>query len=198
MKIHPMVCMTFLWFGMNVFAQTDSTFVDRRPTILGVSVDYGFLIKHSENLKELEQAYPWAIRLDWSKQLITRKAWDFCNCFPRVGVTLEYWNWDKPDILGHGIVTMGYIEPYFRTQKKLNIFARMGLGGAYLTRPFDEVDNPLNLSYSTNLSFSIMVGFGLNYRWNEKLNLRLAANYNHISNGGINTPNKGLNYPSLI
>ncbi|NRA92732.1 MAG: acyloxyacyl hydrolase, partial [Psychroserpens sp.] len=77
------------------------------------------------------------------------------------------------------------------------IFARMGLGGAYLTKPFDEVTNPLNLSYSTNLSFAIMVGFGVNYRLTNELNIRLAANYNHISNGGISTPNKGLNYPSV-
>ncbi|NRA92724.1 MAG: acyloxyacyl hydrolase, partial [Psychroserpens sp.] len=48
------------------------------------------------------------------------------------------------------------------------IFARMGLGGAYLTKPFDEVTNPLNLSYSTNLSFAIMVGFGVNYPGNRK------------------------------
>ena len=161
MKSHPLVCIAFLWISLTTFGQSENQFDESRPTVIGLSFDYGFLIKHSENLMELDQAYPWAIRLDWSKHLLTQSAWDFCNCFPRVGVTLEYWNWDKPDILGHGIITMGYVEPYFRTQKRTNIFARMGLGGAYLTKPFDEVTNPLNLSYSTNLSFAIMVGFGV-------------------------------------
>lgn len=197
MKNQTLIGIGMVLWSFIATSQTDSTFVESRPTVLGLSFDYGFLLKHSENLKQLEDAYPWAIRVDWSKHLLTANAWDFCNCFPRVGVSLEYWNWDKPDILGHGITAMGYVEPYFRTQKRLNIFARMGLGGSYLTNPFDEISNPLNLSYSTHLSFAIMVGFGINYRMTDKLNLRLAANYNHISNGGVSAPNKGLNFPTL-
>jgi hypothetical protein len=59
---------------------------------------------------------------------------------------------------------MGFVEPYFRTHKKTNLFFRAGLGGAYLTQPFDENLNPQNLSYSTDLSFVLMVGAGVNYR----------------------------------
>jgi len=181
----------------TIFAQEEAAFVESRPTILGLTVDYGFLIKHSESLREIDNAYPFGIGLDWSKQLITRSAWEFCNCFPRMGVNLTYWNYDNPKVLGSGLIATGYVEPYFQTHKRSNLFVRMGLGGAYLDNPYDEVSNPQNLSYSTNLSFSITVGVGLNYRINNKLSLRMAAMYNHISNGGIRTPNKGLNYPTL-
>jgi hypothetical protein len=185
------ICLSFL------NAQTDTTFVESKPTFIGASLDYGFLIKHSESLRDLEDAYPSAISVDWSTLLLTQKAWNFCNCFPRVGLDLAYWNWDNPEVLGNGIIALGYAEPYFRTQKRLNLFVRAGLGGAYLTNPFDEQTNPNNQSYSTSLSFALMVGLGLNYRLTEKLNLRFAAKYNHTSNGGVSTPNKGLNFPSL-
>ncbi len=179
------------------FAQEDSSYVDKKVTVLGVNLDYGFLIKHTPSLEKIPTAYPSGISVSWSKLLLTKNAWEFCNCFPRVGVDLGYWNWDNNDVLGHGILSMGFVEPYFRTQKKTNMFFRMGLGGAYLTEPYDEVTNPLNESYSTDLSFALMVGLGLNFRLDEYWNLQFLAKYNHTSNGGINTPNKGLNFPTL-
>jgi len=178
-------------------AQTDSTFVESKPTFIGINFEYGSLLKHAPTLRQIPDAYPSGISVDWSKLLLTQKAWDFCSCFPKVGVNLTYWSFDNPDVLGNGVIAMGYVEPYFRTQKRANIFFRMGLGGAYLTQPFDAETNPLNESYSTDLSFALMVGLGMNYRLTDKLNLRLAANYNHTSNGGVNTPNKGLNFPSV-
>ena len=183
----------------TIYAQQDSGFssVESMPTIIGLNIDYGYILKHSENLRELEDAYPQGIGFEWSKMLLTRNAWEFCNCFPRVGAELSYWNWDNPDILGSGIIAMGFAESYFRTQKRLNILFRTGLGGTYLTKPFDAESNPNNLSYSTNVSFALMVGLGLNYRLTDQWNVRFLAKYNHTSNGGIKTPNKGLNFPSI-
>ncbi|MEM6517085.1 MAG: acyloxyacyl hydrolase [Bacteroidota bacterium] len=192
------LCVMLLMLSLcNLFAQETSLQEESTPTIIGLSLDYGYILKHSENLRQLDDAFPKSIAVDWSKMLLTKKAWGFCNCFPRVGAELSYWNWDNPDVLGSGVIAMGFAEPYFRTQKRTNILFRMGLGGAYLTNPFDENDNPQNLSYSTTISFALMVGVGLNYRLDNKWSLRLMAKYNHTSNGGIKTPNKGINFPSL-
>lgn len=183
--------------GFITNAQTDSTFVERRPTFIGLNIEYASLLKHAPTLREIPDAYPTGIGIDWGKLLLTENAWNFCNCFPKIGVNLSYWNFDNQEVLGNGVIAMGYVEPYFRTQKRTNLFFRMGLGGAYLTQPFDAETNPLNESYSTDLSFALMVGFGFSYRLTDKLNLRFAANYNHTSNGGISSPNKGLNFPSV-
>jgi opacity protein-like surface antigen len=194
-RIIGFIFIAFLYSFLG--AQSEAEFNDEKITVVGVNLDYGYLLKHTPSLRQIDDAYPSAITLDWSKLLLTQNAWDFCNCFPRVGIDLAYWNWDNPDVLGNGILAMGYVEPYFRTQKRTNLFVRMGLGGAYLTQPYDEQTNPLNESYSTNLSFALVVGLGVNYRLTDSWNLRLAAKYNHTSNGGISTPNKGLNFPSL-
>ena len=37
----------------------------------------------------------------------------------------------------------------------------------------------------------------MNLKLNERTNLHLAGFYNHISNGGIKNPNKGINFPTL-
>ncbi|MEL6831962.1 MAG: acyloxyacyl hydrolase [Bacteroidota bacterium] len=197
MKHATVIITVFILLPLLAVAQQTLMLKESKPVILGISFDYGFLIKHSESLREIDDAYPFAVRLDWSKHLLTQRAWNFCNCFPRVGMSLAYWNWDNPEVLGSGILPMAYLEPYFMTQRRTNLFFRMGLGGAFLTKPYDEVSNPQNLSYSTLFSFSVMVGTGLQYRLTDQINLRFAAKYNHISNGGVRIPNKGLNFPTL-
>ena len=187
----------FLLSATISWCQTDSIYSTSKPTFIGVSLDYGYVLQHTSSLREIGDAYPSAISLDWSKLMLTEKAWEFCNCFPRIGADAAFWNYDKKDILGYSIIAMGYIEPYFRTQKRLNLFFRMGLGGAYQTEPFNADTNPLNETYSTYLSFAIMAGFGVNYRLTNAWNLRFLAKYNHTSNGGVNVPNKGINFPSL-
>lgn len=179
------------------WGQQQKESIVENPTLIGVSLDYSYILQHTSSLKEIGDAYPTSISVDWSKLLLNENAWEFCNCFPKLGVEVAYWDFDKKNILGSGLIALAYAEPYFRTQKKANLFFRMGLGGAYLSDPYDEQSNPLNDTYSTHLSLVIMAGMGLNYRLTDEWNLRLLAKYNHTSNGGINTPNKGINFPSL-
>jgi hypothetical protein len=157
---------------------------------------YGFIILHSRDLRPIKDSYPWGLELDLGKQFVSKRAWEFCNCYPRAGVALTYWNWDNRRILGHGLTAVVYAEPVFLTRHRFNLSIRMGGGLALLTRPYDALTNPNNLSYSTVLNFPLLVNLGLNYRLNPHWNLRLTAGYNHISNGGIHLPNKGINYPT--
>ncbi|WP_127845123.1 acyloxyacyl hydrolase [Psychroflexus aestuariivivens] len=196
-KLFLIALLLSISFTPLLWSQNQGSDIDQKPTLIGVSFDYGYILKHSENLRELDDAFPVGIGLEWSKMLLTKNAWEFCNCLPRIGVELAYWSWDNPDILGNGIIAMGFVEPYFRTHKKMNLFFRAGLGGTYLTKPFDAEQNPQNLSYSTDFSFAIMLGVGINYRLTKEWNIGLLAKYNHTSNGGIKTPNKGINFPSI-
>lgn len=196
MKIYWLFVLFFV-FSKSLFSQESSGDLPKNPSFIGVSLDYGYILQHTPSLEQIGDAYPTGISVDWSKFLLQEQAWNFCNCFPKLGVELSYWDFDKVDILGRGVTAIGYAEPYFRTNKRMNLFFRVGLGGAYLTNPYDEVSNPINDTYSTDLSFALMAGIGTNYKINEFWNLRLLAKYNHTSNGGINTPNKGINFPTL-
>ncbi|SDG54987.1 Lipid A 3-O-deacylase (PagL) [Psychroflexus sediminis] len=196
-KLFIIALLSFINFKPLLYSQNQDRGIDRRPTLVGMSFDYGYILKHSENLRELDDAYPLGLGLEWSKILLTKNAWEFCNCLPRLGLSLAYWNWDNPDILGDGILAMGFVEPYFRTHKRTNLFFSAGLGGIYLSKAYDAEQNPQNLSYSTDLSFALMLGAGINYRLTNVWNIGLQAKYNHTSNGGIRAPNKGINFPSI-
>lgn len=164
---------------------------------VGLRSHYGFVILHSQDIRPIGQSFPWGVSLDFSWHYNSKKAFDNCLCFPRLGIATTYWDYDNPEILGQGITSVFFIEPFFGGQHKLNFSFRSGFGLAYANNPYDEVNNPTNLSYSTQLSFALMFGANINFRISNRLTMSLSANYNHISNGGMNEPNKGINYPNV-
>lgn len=186
------ILLLLLFFLSNgIFSQTEAS----SAAFIGVRAHAGFLWIHSKTLAAIGQPYPYGIEADWGKQFLSAKAWAGCNCFPRAGVALNYWNFDTP-VLGHGLTAIAYFEPVYFNAHRVQFYFRGGTGLAFISTPFDSITNPLNQAYSTRIAFPLVVNTGLQIQLNPRNRLRLSLNYNHISNGGIRLPNKGLNYPS--
>ena len=52
------------------------------------------------------------------------------------------------------------------------------------------------MSYSTVVNMYTQLGLGIWVRLNDKWLINPSVNYQHISNGGMRQPNKGLNWPT--
>jgi len=190
----PFTLLFLTLMSSGMAQEADST---RRSVFsVGLRGHYGFLLKHTSAF-EFRQSYPWGVEVDLAWQLITDKAYRFCSCYPRVGVTVNYFNFDNGPVLGSAYYTYAYVEPVFFVPRRFNLSFRLGLVGLSVQdRPYDELTNPQNQAYSTYVAFPLMLGVGFNYRVTDHWNIRIGGNYNHISNGGIRNPNKGLNYPT--
>jgi len=164
---------------------------------LGFKSQYGFIIIHSKSIREIRDSYPWGLELDMNWHYNNKKSWEFCNCYPKLGFSGTYWDFDNPEILGHGFSSLFFVEPYFNHHRRLSFSIRAGFGLSYLSNPYEKNKNPNNQSYSTSVGFPLLLAFSLNYKINNNFLAHLSANYNHISNGGIKEPNKGINYPTL-
>lgn len=175
----------------------DTLFKINNSFTLGVKLHYGLLIKHTKALQNLDDSYPYGIEADFSWHYCNKKAWDLCNCYPRLGFSCYFWNYGNPSQLGNGVITTGYVEPFFGFNKKFNFSLRAGAGFSFLSRPYDSINNLDNMAYGTKISFPLIIAANLNYKINDKFIINYSLNYNHISNGGIKQPNKGLNYPTM-
>ena len=167
------------------------------PSVLSIKYHQASLLIHSDTLSPFTGCHPWGWELSATKHYLSENAWKNWNCYPRLGFSFYYWNFNH-HALGEAFSLMFYVEPHFDITPKTYFSFRGGFGVAYLSQPFDEVTNPLNVAYSTNLSFPLLLGASLNYHFNESWQGILSVNYNHISNGGISHPNYGLNYPSIL
>lgn len=174
--------------------QPDSSAV---PLSIGIKAHYGFVIIHSRHLRPVSDSYPFGVEANIMWHYNRERSYNKCLCFPRIGLSLTYWNFDNPRVLGHGLNLLFMVEPFFRMNKKMSFSFRAGLGVSYGSKPYHIKKNPENMSYSTYLSFPLAVAASLNYKINQRWMVNLSANYNHISNGGMKEPNKGINYPTL-
>ena len=172
----------------------DST---RSPIYIGGKFHYGFIIPHYEELKEISQENVWGFQLDISKLLISPKAWSNCNCYSRIGLSFDYFDYRNPDVLGHSYNLILFIEPYLNFKSRFRLSIRGGIGLMYLDQVYDELTNPENLYYSSTISGILLLNFSSNYLIRENFQINIGLNYNHISNGGLKMPNKGMNFPTL-
>jgi hypothetical protein len=167
------------------------------PISLGFRAHYGFIIPHSRAIAEISNSNPRGIEADLAWHLMRENIWKHCYCYPRTGFSLNYFDFNFPQVLGHSVALYPYIEPWIRPQKNLSITFRFGIGPAVLTKIYDEETNPDNFFFSDHLSFVAMLNVAMNYRISRRVNTRVAFNYNHISNGGLKLPNVGMNFPTL-
>lgn len=162
---------------------------------IGAGVQHGFVFAHSPEVENTKGARPTGVEVWFGWQRNDRSIWDLCNCFPRKGLLLAWYDYGN-SILGKSYTAAYFLEPVYRFSRN-SFFSIKGVAGlSYLTNPFDSLRNPTNRSYSTYLSGYLMLGAGLWWRLNDHWWLNTSINYQHESNGGLKQPNKGINWPT--
>jgi hypothetical protein len=180
------------------FAQTDTIGYEIKKQSVkefGATFHYGSIFAHSEAVQNTAGSNPVGVELSYTWQRRDKGVVDLCNCFPRQGIVLSYFNFDT-EILGRGYMAGWMLEPTYRLGNKLQLGIKGIAGLTYMTNPFDSVKNPTNQSYSTAISAYLLVGLNLSYPIGEKWRLQAGGNFGHTSNGGMRQPNKGVNFPT--
>lgn len=195
---YPFLLIFILYFSNFALAGNNHPADSTPPKYLfhaGLRAHYGFIFAHSRDVSNLSNSFPIGMELNLSKRLISRKTWDQCRCFPHTGLIVSFFDYDNA-VVGQSLTVAPYLEPVFSLSKGLQLAVRGGFGFSYLTRPYHPVTNPTNQSYSLPVSGFLVLGTGLHMKVTPQLWLNLTAQYNHISNGGLKEPNKGVNYPT--
>lgn len=164
---------------------------------LGTDAYSGFIIPHSRELIPVSRSTPVGVSVNWSRIKTSDRAWQNCNCYSRNGWGLNYYNYNNPDQLGSSLNLIYFAEPYLLNREAFSITLRNAAGITYLTRVYNPETNPENIFFSSKLSFFLGVAVKANLRLGEKYQAHVGLHYNHISNGGLKQPNKGMNFPGL-
>ena len=157
---------------------------------------FGSILPHSSSISQLTDTWVGGLQADISRISITRASWNACNCYSQNGISISYFNFNNPGVLGGAASIAFFAEPQL-TLSRMNFSLRAGAGVSYVTRVFHPDDNPENLFFSTPWSGLLLAQLNSRYRLNDAWLLRIGASYQHISNGGKRQPNKGMNFPTL-
>ena len=190
-------------FLFVIFSLAEEAFGQRRlptdSTILyvGGQVHYGYIIAHRSSVRPLVMdSNPWGVSVEVSRLRFTQASWNTCNCYSQNGLVLMYFNFDNPEILGSSVSLVAFAEPNL-SLGTFNISLRTGLGLSYLTKVYDPDSNPQNVFFSSPLSGILLLQLTNRFWLSETFGIRLSAAYHHISNGGSQQPNLGMNFPTV-
>lgn len=165
--------------------------------MVGLESGLSFIIPHSNAIASISRYYPFLTQLSYSRLHTSQKAWESCYCTPRTGIIGAFHHYRNRQLLGTGTSVMGFVEPYFGFQRKVFWSFRLATGPVYLSSVYDANNNPDNLFFSSRISLLMQVGVNIGYRLGQQTSATIGVFYNHISNGGLKEPNKGMNYPAV-
>ena len=171
---------------------------DSFPPLNGImaGVLYGSIFAHSEAVQNTAGAHPFGVEFQRIRQQVGEKAYNICRCYPKQSILVSAYSFDN-EVLGWSVMAAYMLEPTYRLNDWLFFSMRGAVGGAYASHPYHANTNPGNQSYSTRLNAYLMYGLGLQLQFHPRTALQLTANFQHISNGGLKEPNKGVNWPSV-
>jgi hypothetical protein len=192
-KYIGIICFLLLFWQSSAGQQAD-----KRNSIRYMSgaLHAGQLQIHSSKIEHFRGVMPVGFGLDFSWKFTSSGAYELCRCYPLLGVSLNYWDFGH-DALGSAVSALFYVEPVLFSPWGADLSLKTGLGVSYMDNPHDEETNPENIVYSTPVAFPLMAGLSLDYPVADRWAVRLSAMFQHISNGGVNQPNLGINYTTL-
>ncbi len=181
----------------HVTASSISPLDSGRLLFVDMMAHRGSIITDSKSLEPNAQSHPLMFEFDLSRMQNTKQSWNQCKCYHKEGLTLSYVDFKNPDVLGKAVNLSIFTEPYLYYSPRFQFSLRTSAGLSYLNNVYDEETNPENLFFSSPISFLLSLGLVTNYSLGPSIHLKLAAQFNHISNGGTRYPNWGINFPTL-
>ncbi len=178
----------WIFLSLNVFAQKDST-----QKVVSLNLHYGQIYVHSVSVRNVKGAKPFQAELEISRQRLSQKVFEQCNCYPKTGFQVSYINFGT-SILGEGIAASHFLEPQYKLSQRVQFRIKASIGAIYLTKPYDLIKNPTNNSYAIRLNPYFNLGWGFSFNLNKHLNLGTMGFFHHTSNGGVKEPNRGVNW----
>lgn len=162
--------------------------------VIGLTYITGYMIPHAKEVLNVRGTNPRGLELAYYSHLNTDEVWLDCECYPRLGAFISFYDFDITDILGYGFSGGINFTYFFGLPSDYNFHLKGKAGFAYLTKPFDKEKHPQNMSYSTHFNYILSAGAGITIRLYKNFELQLEGSINHQSNAALLEPNGGINY----
>ena len=164
---------------------------------LGGRLHRGFIIPHSKDIINVSRSNPYGFELQAAWLMTDERHIQRSGMVSKRGFTAHIFDFDNRQVLGRGVGLTPFVQPVFWPHRRLRASLQTGLGFVWLNRVYDAESNPTNLFFSFPLSMLAMVNIYGEYVLTPHWELSAGFNYNHISNGGMKQPNKGMNFPTF-
>lgn len=143
----------------------------------------GFTIKNSRRYPSLSPTGQ--VGFSFSKE---KTDGIFSKCYPNIRVWhgLVWQTLGNMDTLGQGFGYFPSLEKKLVSKNRIGLYLRLGMGGAYVTKYNNKI-------LGSNLQFMGVAQLTADYKLLGRWSFLASLGVVHLSNGGFNTPNVGVN-----
>lgn len=159
---------------------------------------YGYIISHRNSMRNLIKGHIYGGELNYIFRTNGTKTWHQLHNYPEIGLCFLHLNLGNPVQLGN----LEALYPYAnlrlnKIDKKVGLNLRLGVGLCYVTKPFDRITNHQNGAIGSHFNGFVNLRLSWYAMLSEAWRIEGGVGLTHASNGAIETPNLGLNMPTL-
>lgn len=172
------------------------TYAQSKPAwSYGVNPYYGGVFRYKEGMPQLEMSDLHGLELYAAKLTNGKHRWERLYNYPHVGFAASYYNYGIPLELGQAFSLTSYMDVTTNNNKKFQWRLNIGTGFVYSTRQYHAEDNPYNKAISSRISYVLRGTIHHEIMLNPNYYFNINFAFRHFSNGKLNIPNNGMNFP---
>ena len=168
---------------------------DKEPYYISLKPKLGFLAAHRGTMGHLPVQSCRGAELSVYKRFGNDKFWKKAYRNPYAGATLYGSTVGNNAVLGQAFGVYGFLEFPFMENRFHILTFKLASGLGYMTKVFDQEENPKDVAVSTHINALICLGFQGRIRLGAKHEILYSLDMTHLSNGSYKVPNLGLNMP---
>ncbi len=155
--------------------------------------EYGKVLATNIHLKSYEHKDYAAYSFQLLKQTTGTRDWEKQFNYPQYGIGVLALDFLHNRQMGSPFAVYGIYNAKIRQWGPLKWYHHVNFGISFNSSPFDIDKEYYNTSVSSKTNMFISVGTGMYYELGKYFDIGLNVRFNHLSNGGLKIPNKGLN-----
>ncbi len=124
--------------------------------------------------------------------------WAAFHNYPVFSLSLTAEHLSNQEVMGTAYGLLPSMSFYLKRGRKWELLAEAGLGAAWLTKSYDDIDNRENVVIGSSVNFMALLRLKVERQLSERLIFTIGLAGSHYSNGNFATPNLGTNQPALM
>ena len=193
-----LIIVFFVLFQNKIYCQGKKNLPNNDNKILFELNAYsGKIFKHSPKFLPNVTEYSFGFELSASYKTFGNKKWHRALNYPEIGISYVQTHFGDRKIFGNTYGFVPFVKFNIFRIKPLYFYASLGSGLGYITKSYHPEKNPTNNVIGSKINSLIQFKMGFDIHLTKEVDLVLAAAFTHYSNSAIQSPNLGINLPSL-
>jgi hypothetical protein len=168
---------------------------NKEPWSVGVNGYYGAIFRYRLGLQAVNFTHPVGVEIYANRHTLGKRQWEQKFGLPKIGFALSYYNYGVPDELGEAVSLTSYLDKSILTWGRSSLNFNFGTGIVYSTRHYTPVSNEGNMAIGSKFTFALRGNLRYEFPLGERTYMNVNFAFRHFSNGGLNQPNNGMNFP---